>query len=366
MIAFITDLHIGNKNFSKEIWKEQLRFFEEQFFPTLLQRGVKDVIMCGDFFHNRNIIDWLILTEVKNRFFQWFDDNDVQLHVIVGNHCCYFKSTLEVNSVAISVREYSKIAVYEEETVLSIGKYTLGLVPWILEPKNYKFPKNCDIICGHLELQDFPMVKGINSRDGFSHSLFANYKYVFSGHYHVNFQRDNVIMVGTPYQLTWNDFDEEKGFYLMGDNFELEYVQNTVNPRFVKLYYFDGYLAQKGIKGDIGITAVEALEIAKTHYCRIFVKHVKDHKDLDSLHASLLNVSMNSYKIDIVNIQDIIEDSDSEEFDEKFEEGESTVELMASCIGGMTFENTIDKELLIKLNKEMYKAATNELYGDGE
>lgn len=366
MIAFITDLHIGNKNFSKEVWKEQLSFFENQFFPTLIERDIKQVILCGDLFHNRNIIDWLILTEVKNKFFQWFDDNGVQLHIIVGNHCCYFRSTLEVNSAAISTREFSNIKVYEEEKVISIGKYSIGMVPWIINDKNYKFPKNCDIICGHLELQDFPMVKGVTSKEGFSSSHFQNYKYVFSGHYHINFQRDNVIMVGTPYQLTWNDFSEDKGFYILGENFELEYITNKVNPKHVKLFYDDGIITQQGLKQDENITMVESLEIAKENYCRLFVKKVTDHKKLDSYHASLLNVSINAYKIDIINIMDIIEDYDEDSFDEKFAEGESTVQLISSCIDGMTFEATVDKSLLINLTKEMYKAATNELYADEE
>ena len=70
-------------------------FFETQLFPYLLKNKVKDVVHCGDIVHNRNTIDLWILQELKTRFFKWFDDNNINLHLVVGNHDLYYRSTLD-------------------------------------------------------------------------------------------------------------------------------------------------------------------------------------------------------------------------------------------------------------------------------
>ena len=364
VIAIISDLHFGQHNFNKDVFEEQMKFFELQFFPFLLENNIKNVVCCGDFFHNRNLINWLLFVELKQRFFQWFDNNDVTFHTILGNHDLFYNSTLEVNSLSDSVKEFSNIKVYNKDTTLTIGKYTVGMIPWIINRKTYQFPKKCDMLFCHLEMMNFPMVKGINSKDGFNSSQFANYEYVFSGHYHINYNQDNVYMVGTPYQITWNDFNENKGFYILGKNYELEYIKNESNPKFVKIYYDNDILEQLGLESGKNITTVESIEIAKHNYVRLFVKNVSDQLKLEQLHNSLLIVSKGNYKIDIVYLRDIIEDYDSLDIVNISEE--STFDTIKSCIEGMTFDTSIDKSILLKLSKYLYKEASDESISMGE
>lgn len=365
-IAIITDLHFGVSNFSKPIFEEQMKFFEKQFFPYILENDIKNVLCCADFFHSREKIDWYILDQIRERFFEWFENNNVIFHCIVGNHDTYFKSTIKQNSLSKTAENYKNVIIYDETTIKEIEKYTIGFVPWIIDTKKYTFPKKCDIIIAHLELRDFPMMKGILSKDGYDHTQFESYKYVFSGHYHINSRKDNVIMVGTPYQLTWNDFNTNKGFYVLDNNFGIKYIENTVNPKFTKLYYDNGIILVDGLGDTKNITLVESIEVAKNNYCRIYVKKADDQLALETYQSSLLSVSCNDYKIELIHLSDVVENFDSDSFDEKFENEESTMDLIIACIEDMTFEAGIDNQKLIKFAQEEYKLACDEANGLGE
>jgi DNA repair exonuclease SbcCD nuclease subunit len=361
-IALVSDIHFGISNFSVSMFEEQMNFFEQQFFPYIIQNEIKNVIFSGDFFHSREKIDWLILDEIKDRFFAWFDSNDVFLHMLVGNHDTYYKDKISQNSLTKTTREYRNIIVYDKQEVKIIEKYTIGFVPWIVDTNKEVFPKKCDILIGHLELKDFPMIKGITGKTGYSHTKFKEYKYVFSGHYHINFQRDNVIMIGTPYQLTWNDFNTQKGFYVLDDNFGKRFIENNTNPKFIKIWYDNGDLTVDGLSESKPISKEESLDIAKHNYVRIYVKKSDNPLALETYQASISSISCNDYKISVVQTQDVVEDFDSSSFDEKFIEEESTLELIIACIQGMTFEPGIDKTLLVDCAIEEYKNANDEAF----
>ena len=92
MIACITDTHFGAKSFDKQLFQTKMNYFKDVFFPYLLKNNITEVLHLGDMVHNRNQIDLFILQELKTQFFQWFEDNEVTLHCLVGNHDTFFKS----------------------------------------------------------------------------------------------------------------------------------------------------------------------------------------------------------------------------------------------------------------------------------
>ena len=75
------------------------QFFDEQFFPYLIENDIKTVFHLGDVFDRRKFINMNTLHTVRTRFFKRFEELGVNLHVIPGNHDCYFKNTNLVNSV---------------------------------------------------------------------------------------------------------------------------------------------------------------------------------------------------------------------------------------------------------------------------
>ena len=364
-IVFLSDSHFGTNNSSKSIFETQLSFFDDQFFPYLIENGIKEVIHLGDFVHNRNNIDLWILQELKTRFFKWFDENNIKLHILVGNHDCYFRDRISHNFLSENTNEFKNIFVYDRAKTIKIGKYSIAMIPWIVDQKTFSVPKKCDIIAGHFEMNNFPMMKNIMSKGGFDANIFKDIKLVFSGHYHIKSRQDNIIYTGTQYQLTYNDFDEEKGFYVLKDNYELDYIKNIITPKFIKLYYDDDVITVSGLETNKTreITKDKAKDIVSTNYSKIYVKKCKNLFNFDIFYNSLCEVSKNDYKIEIIDTEQVVENFNLTEFEETLETDTNTIDLIRTFIDGMTFEENIEKNLLMSLSSEMYQLAQDESLG---
>lgn len=363
MIGIVTDLHLGQKSFSKSVFDMQMTFFEKQFFPYLLKHNIKYVIHCGDLFHNRNIVDWYILNGVKKRFFKWFEDHGIEFHTIVGNHDSYYKSTIETNSLTETTKEFANVFVYDEPTTKQIEKYTIHFMPWIVNEKDVKLPEFADVIVGHFDVAGMQLMRGVYSSEGFEIDAFKKYKLVLSGHYHIKSNQKNFYMIGTQYQTNWGDFGIDKGFYTLEDNFKMKYHQNTVSPRFVKIFYTEqnGERRLKVI-GESGekfreITSEEAITVVKKNYCKLIVDTVIDHAAFESFFTSIQMRSRDGYKIELVDAKEVIESFDFEELEEKILQESDTLEVIHSFVAGMTFEEGITKDDVTEMFTELYREA---------
>lgn len=362
--CIINDLHIGQKNHNKGIFNSQMHFFREQFFPYLLRHDIKHVFHLGDLVHNRNLIDLWILQELKTQFFSFFEKNKITFYSILGNHDIYYRNTLATSFPKENLKEFEYVKVIDQPTKMQLGKYTIGLVPWIVDVDNYELPEKCDILMGHFDIQGMPMLTNIYSHDGYEPGKFKAYKHVFSGHYHIKSDKDNIHYVGTQYQLTWNDYGQEKGFYVLRDNYKFEYIINHVTPKFLKLYYTDANncvsLEYTGDDGEGKISSAEAVELAANNYLKVYIKKCNNQAEFDRLYGSLVAVSKNDYKIEIINSEEIIEDYDFSDFESAIDAESTTIDLIMNYIEGMIFEKDVDKKMLITMSRSLYTEAQDE------
>lgn len=363
MIPIISDTHFGAKNFAKSVFGMQMLFFEKQFFPYLLKNNVKDVLHAGDLFHNRNIIDLYILQELKKRFFGWFEEHGINLHLIVGNHDSYFKNSIEHNGLTYNTKEFQHTLVYDTPTTIKLDKYTIGMVPWVTDDDCPNLPMNVDILVGHFDIKSFAIMKGVYSSEGYDLDFFRDYKMVISGHYHIRGSKDNVHFVGNPYQQSWGDFEIDKGFYVLNDDFKLKWHENTVTPRHVKMYYNDSTgtptVTIRGEKGDkVRQTNIaDAVTCASKNYVKIMTEKVLDQAQFDSFYNSMQMRSRDGYKIELIDANEVIESFDFEEIEERIREESDTFSTIHAFISGMTFEPGIDSGMLMDLMRDLYKEA---------
>jgi hypothetical protein len=71
------------------------------------------------------------------------------------------------------------------------------------------------------------------------HKIFSRYETVFSGHYHTQSTRDNIVYTGTPYELTWVDCNDPKGFWVYDVvTNTYEFIKNPYSL-FEKIEYYD-------------------------------------------------------------------------------------------------------------------------------
>ncbi len=112
-IALITDTHFGGKNDNLSFSTFQRRFYEGTFFPILDREGISTVVHLGDTFDRRKYSNFLSLKLAKEMFFDPIKERGIDLHVLIGNHDCYYKTTNKVNSMSLTCKEYN-IHLYEE------------------------------------------------------------------------------------------------------------------------------------------------------------------------------------------------------------------------------------------------------------
>ena len=229
--AFIIgDLHFGVRANSQEYLKFQLDWFRDELIPNIEKQEVEHLIFLGDINDSRISLSPLIMKrerdmflELKNRF------PKVTFHVIIGNHDLYYKSTREVHSLEfLSDIGYN---VYNEATDVEIDGRNLLFLPWILKGEigeiQLRLAENdYDCVFGHLEIQGFPMMRGILDKDGLEKSIFDKCGKVFSGHYHLRSKKGKISYIGTPYQLSASDSGDQKGIELI--DFE------TMKTKFIK------------------------------------------------------------------------------------------------------------------------------------
>ena len=244
-IALITDQHFGGKQDGQHFMNYIEKFYTNQFFPYLAENNITTVIDLGDTFDRRKYVNFNTLQQVKKFYFDVLLDRNITLCSIVGNHSTYYRNTNSVNSSDLLYGHYENIQTYSSpKTIKYIKGVDIDLIPWI-NSENYdetmEFIKNSksQILFGHLEIDGFAMYKGYVANSGLSRKIFNRYDVVCSGHYHHKSSKDNIHYLGAPYEITWNDYDDPRGFHVFDtETRELEFIRNEYRL-FEKIYYDD-------------------------------------------------------------------------------------------------------------------------------
>ena len=243
-VAIITDQHFGARKNSKLFHDYFLKFYNNIFFPTLEKEGITTVIDMGDTFDIRKSIDFGALTWAKDNNFDRLESMGITLHSIVGNHTAYYKNTNDVNAVDLLLREYDNVKTYSEVSSIEIGGCNILLVPWINKENEDKSFRSINMsqasICmGHLELNGFRATPGHMMEHGMEWSIFKKFNKTYSGHYHCRSNQENIYYLGNPYEMFWNDVnDENRGFHI----FDTETLEHTPvnNPyRLHKIIFYN-------------------------------------------------------------------------------------------------------------------------------
>lgn len=243
-VCIITDQHFGCRKNSKLFHDYFLKFYNDVFFPTLEEQGITTVVDMGDTFDSRKGIDFSALSWAKNNYYDRLKEMGVKVHTIVGNHTAYYKNTNEVNAVDLLLREYDNVTVYSEPTEVKLGNLNTLFIPWINQENESNTLKlvqktKATVAMGHLELQGFRVNKQIIMEHGLESKLFEKFKRVYSGHYHTRSSNGTVFYLGNPYEMFWNDVNDERGFHI----FDTETLEHTPvnNPHrlFYNIYYED-------------------------------------------------------------------------------------------------------------------------------
>ena len=243
-IALITDTHWGARGDSPAFAEYFNRFYYEHFFPYLAEHGINNIFHLGDIVDRRKYINFVTARHLR-RFVEHCDSSGIHLDVIIGNHDTSFKNTNEVNSMR-ELFEHSKydINYYSDPTVVKLGDVDIAVLPWICSgnyEESMEFIKktNAQVLFGHLELAGFEMYKGAVNDNGFDSKIFDKFDLVCSGHFHHKSTRGNINYLGAPYEMSWSDYNDPRGFHVFDtETRELEFIRNPLTM-FNKVHYHD-------------------------------------------------------------------------------------------------------------------------------
>lgn len=345
-VAIITDQHFGARNDSITFLDFYQKFYDNIFFPKIEEEGINTVLILGDTFDRRKYVNFYALDRAKKMFFDKLQEKNIRIHMLAGNHDTYYKNTNEVNSPDLLLKEYDNIHVIDDPQTIQVDGISICMMPWICA-ENYAASMKeiqetkAQLCMGHFEISGFAMYRGMESHDGLDRNIFDKFDMVFSGHYHTRSSDGHIYYLGNPYELTWQDYNDQRGFHLFDTNTrELEFVPNTYTI-FEKVYYDD----EEKDMDEYDISQ------CSEKFVKIVVVKKTDFYKFDKFMSKLYNCG--AFEIKIV-----------EDFSE-FEQGEvssdinleDTLDVLSNYIDSV--ETDMSKDKLKTLMRSLYTEAIN-------
>ena len=345
-IAIITDQHFGARNDSVVFLDFFQKFYDNVFFPKLIEEKIDTVLILGDTFDRRKYVNFYSLQRAKDMFFDKLAELNIQVHMLAGNHDTYYKNTNDVNSPDLLLREYTNINVIDHPATITVYNNPICMMPWIC-PENYQSSidmmkdTKAEICMGHFEIAGFAMYRGMESHDGLSKDIFDKFDMVFSGHYHHRSDDSHIYYLGNPYELTWQDYNDPRGFHLFDlSSRNLEFVRNPYSV-FARIEYDDK---------DKEPIDLDTLDL-KDCFVKLVVVNKTDYYKFDKFNQKLYNKGCYEIKI----VEDMSEYNDGELGEEI--NLEDTMSVLAHYID--TVETDADKEEIKTFMKSLYTEAVN-------
>lgn len=324
MILLLTDLHFGARNDSPLFLEHYLEFFETMVFPYIKENDIKEVAHLGDLFDRRKYINFNTLTSVRKRFLEPLAATGVKVHFLIGNHDTYWRNTNEVNSVRELISHYPNFFVYEKPQLVNLGGEDIAFLPWV-NKANYEesleFIKTAKakFLFGHLELDGYQVMSGIQHDGGMSPTLFERYEGVLSGHFHYRQRKGNIMYLGTPYEMFFSDINQRKGFHLLDmKTRSMKFIENP--KKMFHTFQYDEKTAQEEIESG-------SIEQFRNKFVKLMVYERGNPKIFDDYVSGLVGVGA------VLSVVDGVVDVKTDE--DPVDMNRSTLELIQDAVDGL-------------------------------
>lgn len=348
-IAFLGDAHFGCRGDSQHFHDLFDKFYSKVFFPYLVKNDIKTVFQLGDIFDRRKYSNHYSLDEAKRYFFSRFEELGINLITLLGNHDLYYKESLSVSSSELFLTQFKRVTIVKTPT--AFPEFGVSVIPWICK-ENYEeclnfLKTDTSTVCvGHFEIEGFKMYRSsILSEHGLSAKIFSNYERVLSGHYHHASKKGNIEYIGTPYEMTWQDYEDPKGFRV----FDLQSRELTVVENPYTIYHKINY-------DDFGvdITATSSY-LSDEFVSAVTGKYVKIQVD-NKTNPYLFDLFIDKvYSFNPIDVS-VTEEAVVIEVDEEVDETDDTLTITYKYIDSIS-QQDLDKVKLKTMMSELYTEA---------
>ena len=244
-IVIIGDMHFGVRGDSSAFLDYNKKFIDDILLPYIDTVGIKTVIQVGDLVDRRKYINFYTANRLRKDFLEPLKKRNLDVHLLAGNHDCFFKNTNEINALRELIEDRYPFKIYDqyaEEVVFD--NTSILMVPWICDANRNQIMSKIkettsQIVMGHLEIQGFEMYKGLPSEHGDDRNIFSKFDMVMSGHFHHRSTDGTVFYLGSHGEFTWADYDDPRGFSVFDtETRELNFIRNPYSM-FAKIFYDD-------------------------------------------------------------------------------------------------------------------------------
>ncbi len=212
-VATLTDVHYGRSGNSIQANQDNDEFID-WFIEEARTWGADAVICMGDWHDRRDSIN-ISTMDYSLRAMKKLNDSFPVVYWIPGNHDLYYRDKRDVSSIAFG-QFLPNIKIIGEPTTIN----DVTILPWLIGDEHKKL-KNLKsrYVFGHLELGGFMMnarVEMPEHENGIKSNMFKNQEYVFSGHFHLRQQKNNVVYTGNIFPFNFSDnWDEDRGMMFL-------------------------------------------------------------------------------------------------------------------------------------------------------
>ena len=344
-IAILNDTHC---DYGKEYHKlNQKYFYEDLFFPYLLENNISHIIHLGDFFERKYNLFMKDLEFINNIFLKKLVEYNITMDIIPGNHDLPYDNSMEGCSLDLTIIGSNKnVRVHKKFTTLFNN---ILLVPWINASNSVEIEQeiartDADVLMGHFELAGFPFSKnGIINEHGYElKKVHKKFKHILTGHYHTKSSKDNVTILGTQFHLNKSDFDDRKFFHILDtETLELTAIENKFH-----LYKKINYSPSNNYE-----------DISEYRNTLTFIYVQQEHID------KKYNILLERLREITFNTDSILEKNlifkEGKTLEEIVLKNKSEEEKMEEYVGLITTD--LDKNILFNKLKTLLKECTNEV-----
>ena len=257
-----TDHHFGLKGNSPSRQKIGVSVIKS-IISYAKSHNVKNIIFAGDYFHQRNALS----VDTINIAFKCMQSmaKTCTVYMILGNHDLFMKNSVDVNSINM-FQDIPNVNIISHATEVDLNSKRALFIPWLADLS--KFSKaSYDFMFGHFDISSKYLISSyvdehsrkeiaseknsaVLSSDillkttGKANDLVGDFVElckesgtIFAGHIHTHKEfkakKRNFIFVGSPYQQTLGDIDNDCGFYFMDDACSYKFIKIDDVPKHI-------------------------------------------------------------------------------------------------------------------------------------
>jgi len=347
-IAILNDTHCGARNSSDVFMQYQEKFYNDVFFPYLIENNITNILHLGDYYEHRKYVNFKALEHNRKIFLEKLREHDIVMDIIPGNHDVFYKNTNELCSLKELMGHYIDVVkIHMDPTIIEYDTLNVAVIPWI-NVGNYastmEYIRNCsaNIVAGHFEFSGFEMYKGIPNPHGMDTADFKRFESVLSGHFHTKSSKENVHYLGSQMEFTWGDCDDPKYFHILDT--DTRQITPVLNPHTLhtKVVYNDEKMDYNGYD----VTALDS------QFVKVIVEKKTDYFSFDRFIDRIQQRPIHELKI-----AESFEEFLGENVEDDEIQLDDTQVLLDSYVEAV--ETEADKEKLKTLLRSLYVEAQN-------